>query len=631
MQSKSILKVVSVLLSLTLFLSVFSATASADETEEIDYATKITQLAYSQKGYSESGGYTKYGDYFGQPYVAWCGAFIAWCARQSGVSEKVIPNILSSTALRDYYVAQGRYYLSKYYDSTTTYTPKKGDIAFFTSYDGYRSKNNICHVGIVYSVTSDYVVCIEGNCPDSVAERKRYYTSYLVGFASPDYPGELTTYSVGDYETTAKLNLREEGTYGSTVLKVVPEGTALYISAVMGSYGKTVYEGTAGWVSLDYCTFKTGSENTEGTNSSTTTPPVVETPSVDYTQYKLKANMYMRTEPAANSAKVFSGTIPAGTVLNVTEVSDTNWGKTTYNGYEGWISLDWSVKYTAPEVDWLVMDISYAQSPSDLDWTKLKSEGVKGVIIRIGARGYGNGRVIFSDASFLEHYKAAKAAGMHIGVYFFSYALTEAEAIEEANYTLDILKINNCKLDLPVYIDMEDDPGDSKKQHATAGKAVCSTVLDAFCKTIEDAGYYAGIYCSRSFAEDFVEDHVFENRSTWIAEWGVDSCTYSGNVDMWQYTEDGRLSGASNKDIDLNRLYVDYPSKINAALFEKGLIEMGDINMDGTISAYDSRLALRASVALDKLTSLQISIGDINGDGTVSSADAREILLKSIN
>ncbi len=629
MQQKSILKVISILLSLTLFLSVFSATASADETDEIDYATKITELAYSQKGYSEIGGYTKYGDYFGRPYIDWCGAFVAWCARQTGVPVNVIPNILSSTELRNYYAAEGRYYLSPYYDKNSTYTPKKGDIAFFTSYDGNRSKNNICHVGLVYSVTSDYVICIEGNCPNSVAERKRSYNSYLVGFASPDYPGEIATYSVGNYTTNAKLNLREEGTYGAKVIGLIPEGEKVYISAIMGSYGKTVYDGKAGWISLDYCKFESVTDN--NTENDTEDKPIVNKPTnVNYTQYKLKENMFMRTGPNAGSEKVFEKTIPAGTIINVTEVSDMNWGKTTYNGKEGWVCLDWSVKYTAPEVDWLIMDVSYAQSPSQLDWVKLKSEGVKGVIIRIGARGFGNGRKVFSDVNFLEHYKAAKAAGMHIGVYFFSYALTEAEAIEEANYTLDILKINNCKLDLPVYIDMEDDAGDSKKQHASAGKKVCSAVLDSFCKTIEDAGYYAGIYCSRSFADDFVDDSVFEGRSAWIAEWGVDSCTYSGNVDMWQYTETGRLSGAGNKNIDLSRLYVDYPSKINGDLFEKGLIEPGDINCDGTVSALDSRLALRASVSLETLSSLQKKIGDIDGDSKVSSTDAREILIKSV-
>lgn len=628
MQNSKILKAVSVLLTITLFLSVFTFSVSADDTEEkIDYAAKVANMAYSQRGYSEIGGYTKYGDYFGQPYVAWCGAFVAWCARQSGVSEKVIPNILSSTALRDHYAAQGRYHLSKSYDKSTTYKPKKGDIAFFTSYNGYHSKDNICHVGIVYEVTNDYVICIEGNCPNSVAERKRYFNSYLVGFASPAYPSEPATYSVGTYVTNAKLNLREDSTLGSNVLTVVPQSTDLYISSVMGSYGKTVYEGKTGWVSLDYCVFKSATKPDTGA----TTPSAPETPDVDYVQYKLRANMYMRTSASASASKVFNGTIPAGTIINVTEVSDNNWGKTTYMNYEGWVCLDWSVKYTAPEVDWLVMDISYSQSPSDLDWMKLKSEGVKGVIIRIGARGYGNEKKVFSDASFLQHYKAAKAAGMYVGVYFFSYALTKAEAIEEANYTLDILKINNCKLDLPVYIDMEDDPGDSKKQHATAGKAVCSLVLDEFCKTIENAGYYAGIYCSRSFAEDFVNPSVFEGRSTWIAEWGVESCTYSGNVDMWQYTEDGRLSGAGNKDIDLNRLYVDYPSKINADLYEKGIIETGDINCDGKVTAYDSRLALRASVALEKLTSLQSKIGDINGDGKVTSADARDILIKAVS
>ena len=100
---------------------------------------------------------------------------------------------------------------------------------------------------------------------------------------------------------------------------------------------------------------------------------------------------------------------------------------------------------------------------------------------------------------------------------------------------------------------------------------------------------------------------------------------------MWQYTENGRLKGASNKDIDLNRLYVDYPALINGERFENGLLNEGDLDFDGKLTAADSRLALRFSVSLDNPTSLQLKVGDINKNGKIDSADSREILLKAVS
>lgn len=630
MQKKSIHGALSLFLSVVLCCSFLSVGANAEETQadKVNGAAAIMATASSQVGYYEgSGGYSKYGDYFGNPYIPWCGAFVSWCARTTGIPQDVIPTNLSSTSMRDFFKNKGLYHLSSAWGGS--YIPKCGDIVFFTSTDTYnRSVNNITHVGLVLSATSSYVTCIEGNCPDRVRQIDRKYTSYIVGFATPKYDGIkldstniANVYKSGTYVTEEIMNFRT--TPGGSIITTVPKNTTLHVTAVEGVWGKTEYNGQTGWISLQYSIYKpaSGSDSEESSNngsSNTTTPNITEN------QYRVTETMKIRSTSSTSGSIL--GSVPAGTLLQVTEKTNNNWGKITYNGVSGWISLDWSVEFN-PEVDWLVMDISQWQASSELDWAQLKSDGVKGVIIRIGGR-YPNGeKLIYDDNSFMTHYRSAKSAGMYVGVYFFSYALTKDEAVAEAQYTLDVLEKNNCVLDLPVYIDMEDLSGDS--QHTSAGKNVCSTVLDEFCKTIENAGYFAGIYCSRSFAEDFVNPSVFEGRSTWIADWDKDVCCYNGNIDMWQYTENGRLNGAK-KAIDLNRLYVDYPTLLNAKNMENGLLVKGDITMDGAVTASDARLALRFSVSLDSPTETQKELADINGDGVISSADARDILKLSV-
>ena len=616
-----------ILLALVTAFSVLPVTAAANESQKVSGAEAIIATALAEEGYTEGyAEYTKYGEYFNYQ-GAWCGAFVSWCARMTGIPQDVIPTNLSSTAMRDYFKSQGLYHLSKSYGGT--YTPKTGDIVFFTSItSSQRSANNICHVGLVVAATSSYVTCIEGNCPDRVRKLDRGYTNYIVGFATPKYegidlnaPSNGSTFKAGTYVTNAAMNFRV--TPNGTVITTIPAGTTVEITAIEGVWGKTVYAGNIGWMSLEYSTYQPTTtepdndspENEEENTSDTPPQPVPEN------QYRVTSTMNIRESYTESSSII--GSVPAGTLIQVTEISDDNWGKVTYNGVTGWMNLNWSVKFE-PEVDWLVIDISYSQAPEDLDWVQLKNDGVKGVIIRIGGRGAAGERVIYSDVNFLKHYNAAKAVGMHIGVYFFSYALTKEEAIAEAQYTLDILEINNCQLDLPVYIDMEDYGSD--KSHLNAGKAVCSMVLDEFCKTVEAAGYTAGIYCSRSFAETHVDPAVFEGRSTWIAEWDTDVCCFNGNVDMWQYSETGKLKGASNKNSDMNRLYVDYPSKIRNDLYENGLIKSGDVTFDGQVSSADSRLALRFAVHLETPSELQIKVGDIDKDGKLSAADAREIL-----
>lgn len=630
MHKNLILKTVSLILALVLCFGTFSATAGA---AEVNGAQAIIDTALSQVGtYEGSGGYSKYGDYFGSPYIAWCCAFVSWCARTTGISESVIPTNLSCTAMRDHFKSKGLYYLSKSYGGT--YIPKQGDLIFFTSTSpSNRSQNNITHIGFVVDATSSYVTCVEGNCPDRVRKIDRQYTSYIAGYATPKYtgvtPGNTAPgikYETGVYITDEIMNFRTEP--GGNIICTIPVNTTLSISEVQGDWGKTTYNGKTGWMSLTYSTYQSGTVDKPSTQT-----PSTQVPSTSTNKYKVYETTRLRAEPNTNCAIL--GSVPSGTIVEVKEKS-SNWGKITYGGVTGWMCLDWSSPYNR-EVDWLIMDISQWQRPSELNWTKLKNAGVKGVIIRIGGRGSDGSKSVYADESFLEHYKNAKAAGMYVGVYFFSYALTKAGAIEEANFTVNTLKKYNCQLDLPVYIDMEDYGSD--KSHLYAGKTTCSMVLDEFCKVVENAGYYAGIYVSRSFAQTHVNPSVFENRSAWIAEWDSSYCTYNGQVDVWQYTETGVISGAPGK-VDLSRMYTNYPKYLSnqgtTAPEQNPTPETpddlkGDVDGDKRITAADSRLALRYSVGLEKFTAKQTAAADVDNNGKITAADARIILKASVS
>ncbi|MBQ6419872.1 MAG: SH3 domain-containing protein [Clostridia bacterium] len=277
---------------------------------------------------------------------------------------------------------------------------------------------------------------------------------------------------------------------------------------------------------------------------------------------------YITTDPlnfraAPNTDAERYAVLEAGTTVQVTYVRG-NWGQITYGGKTGWICMDYCQPYLekAKTVNWLVADISQWNAPNLFNWTALKNSGVRAVIIRVGGRFYGGSRSLFTDDEFAVHYRAAKKAGLYVGVYFFSYAMTTAEAKAEADLTIRMLKNNNCQLDMPVFIDIEDytESNGTDYAHVRAGKKVCTNVVDAFCSTIEDAGYYAGIYASKSFAEDLLAPEVFENRAVWIAMY-ESKCTYPRPYDMWQYTRYGRISGF-NGNLDLNRCYVNFPALI---------------------------------------------------------------------
>gem|GEM_PF-966502 len=294
-------------------------------------------------------------------------------------------------------------------------------------------------------------------------------------------------------------------------------------------------------------------------------------PSADDGGY-YKANTALNLRAQGTAASDLLTVIPVGTTVYVTRMSGS-WGATVYAGKSGWVNTDFCTYLPSSSVGqtensgkslYLVADMSKWNEASKIKWDQFIPNGVEGVILRIGGRGYGAAKSLYKDTSFLAHYGEAKKAGLHVGVYFFSYALTKTQALEEAELTISILQSNNIELDMPVFIDIEDyvESDGYDLQHYKAGKAVCSMVANTFCDKIKEAGYYPGVYCNKSFAETLLEPSVFTDRAVWIAQYGVSKCTYSGELDMWQYTKAGKLSAFSG-NLDLSYCYTDFPSLIN--------------------------------------------------------------------
>lgn len=197
------------------------------------------------------------------------------------------------------------------------------------------------------------------------------------------------------------------------------------------------------------------------------------------------------------------------------------------------------------------IDVSYYQG--NIDWTKVAKAGYDFAILRAG---YGK-EISQKDSKFEEYYGGCKNNGIPCGVYWYSYALTPSEAKTEAKVCLEAIK--GKTFEYPIYIDLEE-----KDQFAT-GKENCSAIVEAFCSVLEDAGYFAGLYCSTYYLNNYITDSVKNKYVVWCAQYN-NSCTYSGNYGIWQYgvSEKGAVSGISGQ-CDLDYCYVDYPTTIKAA------------------------------------------------------------------
>ena len=192
------------------------------------------------------------------------------------------------------------------------------------------------------------------------------------------------------------------------------------------------------------------------------------------------------------------------------------------------------------------IDVSSDQGKPD--WAKVAKSGIKAAILRVHQR-YG------VDSSFEHNYKGCKQNGILAGAYKYSYALTPAQAVEEAENVIEVL--NGRGLDFPVFYDLE------WKQQRSLGKQAIENIAVSFLTRMKKAGYKVGIYCNMDWYNNYLSDNL-KKYDLWLARYANnDNGTIPERLRPsvgigWQYSESGKVAGISANDVDMDVFYTDY-------------------------------------------------------------------------
>ncbi len=197
------------------------------------------------------------------------------------------------------------------------------------------------------------------------------------------------------------------------------------------------------------------------------------------------------------------------------------------------------------------VDVSFYNET--IDWDEVKAQGVDFVIIRVGGRTWEKGRLYY-DRCASDYLAAAQEAGLKVGVYFYSTAVTELEAVQEASLALSI--VDGRKLDYPIFMDMEysgmfpDSRSDKLPMEQRA------KVLKAFCETVKNSGYEPGVYSGQFFMEKNFLPETIEEYTVWLASYTADNRlpSYEHRYDLWQFTDTAQVRGIKD-GVDVNAAF----------------------------------------------------------------------------
>ena len=213
----------------------------------------------------------------------------------------------------------------------------------------------------------------------------------------------------------------------------------------------------------------------------------------------------------------------------------------------------------------------------NIDWNKVKADGIEFAILRAGFGRLEKQR----DEKFEQNYAGAKAAGIPVGAYWYSYAMDEDEARLEADVFLKVIK--GKQFEMPVYFDLEE------KKQFDLGKEKVSAIMRAFLERVESAGYFTGLYGSASSLTTHTADDIKTHYTIWLAHW-VDKTNYSGAYGIWQYSEKGKVDGI-NGNVDLDICYKDFPTIIKG----KGLNGYGK-ELNSLVPATEDGISVEVTV-----------------------------------
>jgi GH25 family lysozyme M1 (1,4-beta-N-acetylmuramidase) len=210
------------------------------------------------------------------------------------------------------------------------------------------------------------------------------------------------------------------------------------------------------------------------------------------------------------------------------------------------------------------IDVSQYQNVSAIDWAQVKASGIDFAFIRVGGRGYGSAGTLYNDSYYTKNVDGALAAGINVGLYIYSQATTEAEAVEEAQFILD--RIGGRTITYPIVLDYEfASPKDSRLRAANLSKEAATNVCLAFCKKIQEAGYTPMVYANPDMLNNHLNADVLSGYyPIWLANYTT-ATTYPGTFSYWQYDSKGKVPGI-NANVDMNFYYVAAANNIANAI-----------------------------------------------------------------
>lgn len=190
-----------------------------------------------------------------------------------------------------------------------------------------------------------------------------------------------------------------------------------------------------------------------------------------------------------------------------------------------------------------VKGIDVSEFQTNVNWNKVKQDGIKFAIIRCG---YGMDYTSQDDAEFERNIKECERLNIPFGIYLMSYANTVEKARSEAQHILRLAKGHNASLGL--WYDVEDNT-----TSGSVNKETLTNIINTFCNTIKNAGYKVGVYASLNWLDNKIEKQIKENYPIWVAQYN-DKCQYDDKYILWQYTSSGKVNGIAG-NVDMNYLY----------------------------------------------------------------------------
>lgn len=243
-----------------------------------------------------------------------------------------------------------------------------------------------------------------------------------------------------------------------------------------------------------------------------------------------------------------------------------------------------------------IYGIDVSKYQGKIDWKMVKAAGKSFVFVRLGWAGW-DGKLV-TDSMAAENINGAAAAGLHVGVYVYSYCKTAEAAKLAAKETLAAVK-GFTRLMYPVTFDIED-TSDSGTPYNKYGRQTNSAIAAAYLDEIEAAGYYAMLYTYKSFAENYLDMAALKKYDLWIAHY-AEKNGYAGAYGIWQYAGDSGRCGGVNGACDLNVSNKDYAAIISSAGLNGGTKEQNSQAQTDIMQKENESLRGKISQLEDKL------------------------------